>query len=112
MERYIGIDTHRDSSTICVLSASGKRVMQEVVATERVRFGQTPRVEDPQGLHRATRARSVTALEVEMGKRPELLRVCSHLQRSVHAALVAGNDTGIDGCTLEKVPVGSLGIFL
>ena len=33
MERYIGIDTHRDSSTICVLSATGKRVTQEVVAT-------------------------------------------------------------------------------
>ena len=33
MERYIGIDIHRDSSTICVLSAAGKRVMQEVVAT-------------------------------------------------------------------------------
>ena len=33
MERYIGIDTHRDSSTLCVLSATGKRVTQEVVAT-------------------------------------------------------------------------------
>lgn len=33
MERYIGIDTHRDSSTICVLSAAGKRVSQEVVET-------------------------------------------------------------------------------
>ena len=33
MERYIGIDVHRDSSTICVLSATGKRVTQEVVAT-------------------------------------------------------------------------------
>ena len=33
MERYIGIDVHRDSSTICVLSATGKRVTHEVVAT-------------------------------------------------------------------------------
>lgn len=33
MERYIGIDTHRDSSTICVLSATGKRVSREVVET-------------------------------------------------------------------------------
>ena len=33
MERYIGIDVHRDSSTICVLSATGKRVSREVVET-------------------------------------------------------------------------------
>ena len=33
MERYIGIDTHRDSSTVCVLSATGKRVTREVVET-------------------------------------------------------------------------------
>ena len=33
MERYIGIDVHRDSSTICVLSATGKRVRREVVET-------------------------------------------------------------------------------
>jgi transposase len=33
MERYLGIDVHRDSSTICVLSATGKRVRQEVVET-------------------------------------------------------------------------------
>jgi transposase len=33
MERYIGLDVHRDSSTICVLSASGKRVKRAVVET-------------------------------------------------------------------------------
>lgn len=33
MERYLGIDVHRDSSTICVLSATGKQVSLEVVAT-------------------------------------------------------------------------------
>jgi transposase len=33
MERYIGIDTHRDSSTICVVSPGGKRVCREVVET-------------------------------------------------------------------------------
>ncbi|MGB5294470.1 MAG: transposase [Thermoanaerobaculia bacterium] len=33
MERYIGIDVHRDSSTICVVSAAGKRVSQEVLET-------------------------------------------------------------------------------
>jgi transposase len=33
MQRYLGIDVHRDSSTICVLSAAGKRVSREVVAT-------------------------------------------------------------------------------
>jgi transposase len=33
MERYIGIDVHRDSSTVCVLSATGKRVTREVVET-------------------------------------------------------------------------------
>ena len=27
MERYLGIDVHRDSSTICVLNATGKRYM-------------------------------------------------------------------------------------
>ncbi len=33
MERYIGIDVHRDSSTICVLSAAGKRVRRDIVET-------------------------------------------------------------------------------
>lgn len=33
MERYIGIDSHCDSSTICVVSATGKRVSREVVET-------------------------------------------------------------------------------
>ncbi len=33
MARYLGIDVHRDSSTICVLSATGKRVTREVVET-------------------------------------------------------------------------------
>lgn len=33
MARYLGIDVHRDSSTICVLSAAGKRVTREVVET-------------------------------------------------------------------------------
>ncbi len=33
MERYIGIDVHRDSSTICVLSATGKRVRQDLIET-------------------------------------------------------------------------------
>lgn len=33
MERYLGIDVHRDSSTITVLSAAGKRVRRDVVAT-------------------------------------------------------------------------------
>ena len=33
MERYIGIDVHRDSSTICVVGAAGKRVSQEVLET-------------------------------------------------------------------------------
>ena len=33
MERYLGIDVHRDSSTVCVLSAAGKRVGREVVET-------------------------------------------------------------------------------
>lgn len=33
MARYLGIDVHRDSSTICVLSATGKRVTHEVVET-------------------------------------------------------------------------------
>jgi transposase len=33
MERYIGIDVHRDSSTVCVLSATGKRVSREIVET-------------------------------------------------------------------------------
>jgi hypothetical protein len=27
MERHIGIDTHRDSSTICVLSATGSEAV-------------------------------------------------------------------------------------
>ena len=33
MERYLGIDVHRDSSTICVLSASGKRARRDLVKT-------------------------------------------------------------------------------
>ena len=33
MERYLGIDAHRDSSTVCVLSAGGKRASREVVET-------------------------------------------------------------------------------
>lgn len=33
MERYLGIDVHRDSSTITVLSGSGKRVRRDVVET-------------------------------------------------------------------------------
>ena len=33
MNRYIGIDVHRDSSTIVVLSAGGKRTRRDVVAT-------------------------------------------------------------------------------
>jgi transposase len=33
LERYLGIDVHRDSSTITVLSAAGKRVRREVVTT-------------------------------------------------------------------------------
>lgn len=33
MKRYLGIDVHRDSSTMCVLSATGKRVAREVLAT-------------------------------------------------------------------------------
>ena len=33
MERYLGIDLHRDSSTIVVLSAAGKRVRRDLVET-------------------------------------------------------------------------------
>ena len=33
MERYLGIDVHRDSSTICVLGPTGKRVRQDLVET-------------------------------------------------------------------------------
>jgi len=33
MERYLGIDVHRDSSTVCILSATGKRVNREIVET-------------------------------------------------------------------------------
>ena len=33
MQRYLGIDVHRDSSTICVLDATGKQVRQGVVET-------------------------------------------------------------------------------
>lgn len=33
MERYIGIDVHRDSSTVCVLNAAGKRLQREVMET-------------------------------------------------------------------------------
>ena len=53
MERYLGVDVHRDSSTICVLSATGKRVSRDAWrlvgpmhiaetrerARENVRFG-------------------------------------------------------------------------
>ncbi len=34
MERYLGIDVHRDSCTLVVLSAGGKKTDQRVVATE------------------------------------------------------------------------------
>ena len=33
MERYLGIDVHRDSSTICVISASGKATRRDIVET-------------------------------------------------------------------------------
>jgi transposase len=33
MERYLGLDVHRDSCTICVLSESGKLVLRQVVET-------------------------------------------------------------------------------
>ena len=33
MERYIGLDAHRDSSTICILSAGGKRTQRDVIET-------------------------------------------------------------------------------
>ena len=33
MERYLGIDVHRDSSTICVISASGKPTRRDIVET-------------------------------------------------------------------------------
>ncbi len=33
MQRYLGIDVHSKSSTICVLSAAGKKVRQDVVET-------------------------------------------------------------------------------
>jgi len=33
MERYLGIDVHRDSSTIVVLSATGKRGRRDLVET-------------------------------------------------------------------------------
>ena len=34
MERYLGIDMHRDSCTLVVLSAGGKKTDQRVVPTE------------------------------------------------------------------------------
>ena len=34
MERYLGIDMHRDSCTAVVLSAGGKKTDQRVVPTE------------------------------------------------------------------------------
>ncbi len=34
MERYLGIDMHRDSCTAVVLSAGGKKTGQQVVPTE------------------------------------------------------------------------------
>ena len=34
MERYLGIDVHRDSCTVAVLSAKGKKTQQHVVPTE------------------------------------------------------------------------------
>lgn len=33
MERYLGLDVHRDSTTVVVLSATGKRVRRDVVET-------------------------------------------------------------------------------
>jgi transposase len=33
MQRYLGIDVHRDSSTICVVRATGKRASREVIET-------------------------------------------------------------------------------
>lgn len=33
MERYIGIDVHRDSSTLCVVNARGKRVQMDRIET-------------------------------------------------------------------------------
>ncbi len=33
MQRYLGLDVHRDSTTVVVLSATGKRVRREVVET-------------------------------------------------------------------------------
>ena len=33
MQRYLGIDVHSKSSTVCVLSAAGKKVRQDVVET-------------------------------------------------------------------------------
>jgi hypothetical protein len=34
MERYLGIDTHRESCTVVVLSAGGKKTDERVVPTE------------------------------------------------------------------------------
>ena len=34
MERYLGIDPHRDSCTLALVSAQGKKTKQLVVATE------------------------------------------------------------------------------
>lgn len=33
MERYLGVDVRRDSSTVCVLDAAGKQVRRDVVET-------------------------------------------------------------------------------
>ncbi len=34
MRKYLGLDVHRESTTVCVLSESGKRLGQEVVETD------------------------------------------------------------------------------
>ena len=33
MQRYLGVDAHSKSSTICVLSTAGKKIRQDVVET-------------------------------------------------------------------------------
>ena len=43
MERYLGMDVHRDSCTLVVLSAGGKKTDQQVVATEARRWCGTSR---------------------------------------------------------------------
>jgi hypothetical protein len=50
MERYIGIDTHRDSSTICVLSAGGKPVEREERLIPRHTLAAVISVDLPAGL--------------------------------------------------------------